>query len=130
MSDTVLVTIISGIITLAGTMITVFSNSVRTRRENKDRLDQIERKLDKHIADNEKESATVCRSRILRFANDVRHGNEFTKDYWDTIMIDVTEYTKYTDDHPDFKNKVCIHAIELLERKYDELLLSNGFVAA
>ncbi len=127
MSDTVLVALISGGVTLIGTMITVFANALKTRKESNNRLDKIESKLDGHIKADERESATQCRSRILRFCNDVRRGLEFTKDFWDTIMIDITFYSTYTAKNPDFKNQVCVHAVEYLENKYDELLETNGF---
>ena len=127
MSDTVIVALISGGVTLIGTMITVFTNALKTRKENNNRLDKIEAKIDSHIEADEKESAVMCRSRILRFANDVRRGLDFSKDYWDTIMIDITEYGKYTSAHPDFKNAVCLHAIKMLETEYDRLLTENSF---
>lgn len=127
MSDTVLVAMISGGMTLIGTMITVFTNALKTRRENNERLDKIEKKIDSHIEADEKESAVMCRSRILRFANDVRRGLDFSKDYWDTIMIDITDYQNYTGEHPDFKNAVCMHAIKMLEDEYDRLLTKNSF---
>lgn len=129
MSDSVLVALISSGVTLLGTIVTVLSNAAKSRRENKDRLDLIESKLDKHIADGEKDAAVVCRSRILRFADDVRRGQSFTKEYWDTILMDITAYTAYTALHPDFRNSVCTHAIELLENRYDELNETNSFAA-
>lgn len=127
MSDTVLVALIGSAVSLLGTVITVLTNAAKNRRENNLRLDQIEGKLDKHISDNERESAVVCRSRILRFADDVRRGLTFTKEYWDTILLDITFYSNYTAQHPDFRNAVCLHAIELLENRYDELIGTNTF---
>ena len=127
MSDTVLVALIGGFVPLIGTIITVLSNAAKTRKENNSRLDKIESKIDSHIASDAKESAVMCRSRILRFANDVRRGLDFSKDYWDTIMIDITDYQKFTSEHPDFRNAVCLHAIKMLEDSYDELLANNSF---
>ena len=127
MTETIKVALISGAVTLIGTIITVVTNAVKSRRENNNRLNIIEAKIDSHIEADEKESATMCRSRILRFANDVRRGLDFSKDYWDTIMIDITNYSIYTSEHPDFKNQVCVHAIKMLEDQYDELMIKNGF---
>lgn len=127
MSETIILAIISGLFTLAGTIITVLSSAAKTRREHNNRLTVIERKVDDHIAENRQDIAVQTRQRILRYANDVRRGVEFSRECWESILVDITSYKSYVADHPKFKNEICVHAVDFLLNNYDILLEQNGF---
>lgn len=127
MSETVILALISGAFTLCGTIVTVLSSAAKTRREQNNRLDVMEEKLDMHISDGKRESAVQTRQRILRYSNDVRRGIEFSLECWESVLIDITSYKVYVAENPDFKNEICVHAIDFLLNKYDTLLETNGF---
>ena len=129
MSDAVMVALISGGMALLGTVITTIVSGIGNRKALTKEIHDTRDELREHIEDDKKDSAVQSRARILRFRNDLRHGNSFDEDYWNAILRDITDYKTFCADHPNFPNEICLHAIAFIERRYDELLDSNGFEA-
>ena len=127
MSDVVIVALISGGLPLIGTIVTVLVTAIGNRKALSKEVKDVKKTVEEHIEDNKKDSAVQARARILRFRNDLRHGNSFDEDYWNAILRDITDYNNYCDSHPKFPNEICLHAISFIEKKYDELLYINGF---
>lgn len=69
--------------------------------------------------------AVSARIRILSAADEISHGAEHSREWWDQVIDDAGLYEKYCDGHPDFKNKKAVHAKELLDRVYAELLFKE-----
>lgn len=139
MDSAVLVALISGAMTLLGTIITVLSSAASNRKKTEKRVDELERQqktqydqLKEDIkATNERIEAndiTTRRQRITRFATEVRRGDEFPKEDWDSVKIDCDVYEEYGESHPKFPNGVCNAAIRFLNRRYDELMETDGFL--
>lgn len=107
-----------------------FSRKVldKVNQERDERIKGIGERLDKHIADEEREKTLQCRNRILRFSNDVRAESSFTKEYWDAILIDIKAYEAYVEEHKEFENEICVRANKYLREVYDGLLKTNGFI--
>lgn len=72
--------------------------------------------------------AVSARIRILGAADEVSHGIEHSREWWDQVMEDVGLYEKYCDAHPNFKNKKAVHAKDLLDSTYAERLNKNDFI--
>lgn len=83
----------------------------------------------KSVADKADErNAVNSRVRILRFADEMMEGKKHSKDSWDQVMSDITDYEKYCDAHPDFRNGQTAATVEYLKKNYIERLEKHDFL--
>lgn len=78
-------------------------------------------KLDKSEADSR-------RYRILRFDDEIRHKQKHTKEHFDQILDDITEYENYCSSHPNYKNNRAILAIENIKETYKKCCFTHSFL--
>lgn len=69
-----------------------------------------------------------CRTRILRFNDEIIHGTLHTKEHFDQILIDISDYESYCDRHKDFKNNIANFAIKHIEDTYDKCTNEGTFL--
>lgn len=86
------------------------------------------KKLDDHIAMDDERYAVDCRARILRFNDEVLHGQRHTKEHFDQTLSDITTYNRYCDAHTDFKNQITIHAADNIQKTYDKCMEEGTFL--
>lgn len=72
-------------------------------------------------------SAIGCRIRILKFMDEIIEGWEHSKDSYNQIMRDITDYLQYCDDHPQFLNHQTDATIERIKKDYEQRLATNDF---
>ena len=72
-------------------------------------------------------TAIGCRIRILKFMDEIIEGWEHSKDSYNQIMRDITDYLQYCDDHPQFLNHQTDATIERLRKDYEQRLATNDF---
>ena len=72
-------------------------------------------------------TAIGCRIRILKFMDEIIEGWEHSKDSYNQIMRDITDYLQYCDDHPQFLNHQTDATIERLKKDYEQRLATNDF---
>ena len=72
-------------------------------------------------------SATLARTHILRFDDELINNVQHTREYFQQILDDVDTYEKYCATHPDYKNNMCTMAIEHIRRVYGKLQDNRGF---
>ena len=83
----------------------------------------------KSVADKADErNAVNSRVRILRFADEMMEGKRHSKDSWGQVMSDITDYEKYCDAHPDFRNGQTAATVEYLKKNYMERLEKHDFL--
>lgn len=83
----------------------------------------------KSVADKADErNAVNSRVRILRFADEMMEGKKHSKDSWDQVMSDITDYEKYCEAHPDFRNGQTAATVEYLKKNYIERLEKHDFL--
>lgn len=87
-------------------------------KEISNKLDTVNNEL--HTLKNgmTQDKATTSRYRILRFADEIGHGIKHSKEHFDQILEDITEYERYCNDNPDYKNNKAVLAIENIKRVY------------
>lgn len=78
--------------------------------------------------DEDERNATACRTRILRFGDEILHGVPHSKEHYCQIFLDIKEYEDYCTDHPKYKNNIAIATIAQIERKYQEHLEEDSFL--
>ena len=84
--------------------------------------------LDNHIVKDDERYAKNCRLRILRFNDEILQQRPHTKEHFDEILDDITEYERYCREHPDYKNNKAVMAIQNVEHVYQECLAKNKFL--
>lgn len=84
--------------------------------------------LNNHITKDDERYAKNCRLRILRFNDEILQQKMHTKEHFDEILDDITEYERYCREHPDYKNNKAVLAIRNVENVYQECLAKNKFL--
>lgn len=69
-----------------------------------------------------------CRTRILRFNDEILHKQRHSKEHFDQIITDISNYELYCEKHPDFKNNIAKLAIENVEATYTKCLNEKSFL--
>lgn len=92
------------------------------------RLEEMQKKLDEHVITDDDQEARSWRTQILRFNDELIHGVRHTKEHFDEMLDIVHDYEGYCQKHKNFPNGKCVHAIDNINRVYDELLESHDFL--
>lgn len=72
--------------------------------------------------------ATSRRARILEFGDEILHNVDYSKEHWDSILMDVSEYEHYCDDHPHYMNNVAKATIRHIKHMYEKHLEEDSFL--
>lgn len=72
--------------------------------------------------------AIDCRTRILRFGDEVLHGTKHTKDHFEEILRDIKKYNLYCKQHPEFENNVTELTSSRIKDIYKKCLENNDFL--
>ena len=92
------------------------------------KIEEVDRKTDVMAEKEDMKSAVSCRVRILRFGDELLHNMSHSKEHFDQILLDITEYEAYCKDHPNFVNNITKHTIMEIENTYQHLLDTHGFL--
>lgn len=114
-----------------------------TRHDNKKNVkDELEKKMDEgfkkvttkitgvsdkvEVVSNglEEHKATLARTHILRFADELRNGTH-SKEYFEQQLKDIDTYNDYCEKHKDFANGLTRMASEFIQKEYQRLYLSH-----
>lgn len=72
--------------------------------------------------------ASLSRSHILRFGDELLHGVPHSKEHFDQILLDISKYETYCDDHPNYKNNIAHATINQIKNTYQKCLEENKFL--
>lgn len=92
-----------------------------------DKVDEIEKKLDKHIEEDAKEKLENQRRDILEFANACMNGRRHTQEQFKFIIKKCDEYENYIEENH-IKNGEITLAIEEIRRLYTKCRQKNSFL--
>jgi len=67
----------------------------------------------------EEHKATLARTHILRFADELRTGSH-SKEYFEQQLQDIDTYNNYCSTHPKFVNEMAKMAIRVIRKRYEE----------
>ncbi len=93
-----------------------------------EKVDRLEKDITKMKQDADERAAVVCRVRILHFGDETLHGVLHSKDHFDQILTDITEYERYCAAHPNFKNNMTVLTSARIQEIYAERLEKNDFL--
>jgi len=101
------------------------------RRMNKELVDKVD-SLDTKVVEIEdavkEQNAITCRVRILRFGDEITHGDKHSKESFDQVLADIDTYEKYCHDHPEFKNNKTVITTKKIKDNYAERIEKNDFL--
>lgn len=86
----------------------------RLNKETLDKVKQIEKKLDDHVAQS-------LRTKILFFQDDILANKPKTKEQWKEAVVAITTYEKYCVDN-EIENGLCKQANEFIIDEYQKKL--------
>lgn len=97
-----------------------FENIVKEIANIRQDLKRVEEKGDKR-------EAIASRVRILRFSDELQDGRRHSKDSFDQVLSDITEYERYCTENPTFKNNQTAATVAHIQRCYAERLERRDF---
>ena len=72
--------------------------------------------------------ASLSRSHILRFGDELLHGVPHSKEHFDQILLDINKYEDYCSEHPNYKNNIANATIKQIKNTYQKCLEENNFL--
>lgn len=93
-----------------------------------DMIEKLDKKIDKIDKEAQEREAITARVRILKFMDELLEGRKHTKDSYDQVMTDITNYNKYCSTNPDFKNNQTEATIEYINKDYQKRLEKHDFL--
>ena len=93
-----------------------------------EKFDQLKEDVTEIKTQQEEHSAKDSRMRILRFGDEMLHGENHSKDHFDQILDDVNRYELYCETHPLFINNMTRLTISRIKAEYQERLFNNTFL--
>lgn len=93
-----------------------------------EKVDALTEDVKKNKDDDDEQWASLSRSHILRFGDDLLHGVRHSKEHFDQILIDISKYEKYCDAHPEYMNNIANETIKQIKTTYQKCLQNNTFL--
>lgn len=82
-------------------------------------------KLDREFKD---DRAFRWRNMIINRGDRIQDGHKFRREVWEDTMETITNYKKYCDKNPDFKNELATMTIQYLENEFLKAKQSDNFI--
>lgn len=73
-------------------------------------------------------AARDCRVRILRFGDEILHNEKHSKEHFDQILQDITDYDLYCEAHPNFKNNMTAMTTSHIKETYEKCMDNHSFL--
>ena len=119
-------------------LLTLFLNRYWAKKDEKegkvkeilDRISGVDGKLMAHIEADDERYAVQCRTRILRFADELINepAHLHTQGNFEQCLQDITDYDQYCAEHPKFKNERTLRSSEIIRKVYDECAREHKFL--
>lgn len=93
-----------------------------------EKVDNLEQKIEKMDQEEHLQRAKDARTRVLRFGDELIHDVRHTKEHFDDVLRDITEYEKYCDEHPKFENDQMHITAEHIKETYHKCLKEHSFL--
>lgn len=91
-------------------------------------VSELRRDVKKNKEDDDEQWASLSRSHILRFGDELLHGISHSKEHFDQILLDISKYEHYCDSHPEYLNNIANETIKLIKKTYQKCLDENNFL--
>lgn len=92
------------------------------------KVDALSEDVKKNKADDDEQWASLSRTHILRFGDEILHGVGHSKEHFDQVMRDISKYEAYCETHPNYLNGVAHATIQQIKKTYQKCLDENNFL--
>lgn len=93
-----------------------------------EKVETLSQDVKKNKNDDDEQWASLSRSHILRFGDELLHGVDHSKEHFDQILLDISKYEKYCEEHPKYLNNIANATIEQIKKTYQKCLDENSFL--
>lgn len=93
-----------------------------------EKVDKLEKEIKKIEYRSGERDAKDARARVLRFGDELIHDVRHTKEHFDDILQDITEYEQYCDEHPEFENDRMQLTAQIIKDTYRDCMLKRNFL--
>lgn len=93
-----------------------------------EKVDNLEKRIEIVDAKHDESEAKSARVRILRFGDELYQGKRHSKEHFENILADITEYDQYCREHPEFKNERTKVTESVILKKYQECTEKRSFL--
>ena len=93
-----------------------------------DRMEKLEKTVEAIRDVSDERAAKATRVRILRFGDEILHGIRHSKEHFDQILLDVTEYEQYCKEHPEFVNNMTVLTTRHIKETYSACFEQHDFL--
>lgn len=92
------------------------------------KINNMEKKIDNIEYKEDRRDAINKRVRILRFEDELQDTRYHSKDSFDQVLSDITDYNIYCKQHPQFKNEQTMATVEHITKVYKKRLQKHDFL--
>lgn len=93
-----------------------------------ERVEALSDDVKKNKKEDDEQWASLSRSHILRFGDELLHGVSHSKEHFDQILLDISKYEQYCKTHPEYRNDVANATIKQIKNTYQKCLNENSFL--
>lgn len=93
-----------------------------------EKVDNLSKDVKKNKEDDDAQWASLSRTHILRFGDELLHGVSHSKEHFDQVLLDISKYEEYCRDHPNYLNNVANATIKQIKKTYQKCLEENDFL--
>lgn len=93
-----------------------------------EKVESLSQDVKKNKDDDDEQWASLSRSHILRFGDELLHGVSHSKEHFDQILLDISKYEQYCDSHPKYLNNIANATIKQIKHTYQKCLEENKFL--
>lgn len=93
-----------------------------------EKVDNLGKDLKSLRGECDEREAINCRTRIMRFGDELLHDVRHSKEHFDQILLDITNYEIYCEAHPHFRNNIAVATIENIKVVYQKCMKENNFL--
>ena len=100
----------------SGALFTFIQFLITLAFSRKDKVKEIDQKIDKLADKMDENQAVLARTHILRFSDELKNGIHHSAEYFRQQLDDCDTYDRYCEEHPKFKNSYTMTAKENTRR--------------
>lgn len=93
-----------------------------------EKVETLTRDVKQNKADDDEQWASLSRTHILRFGDEILHGMSHSKEHFNQVLLDISKYEQYCESHPQYINNIATATIQQIKKTYQKCLDENNFL--
>lgn len=93
-----------------------------------EKVETLTRDVKRNKEDDDEQWASLSRTHILRFGDEILHGVSHSKEHFNQVLLDISKYEQYCESHPQYINNIATATIQQIKKTYQKCLDENNFL--